>query len=284
MLFPFAYDLGDGVEIRLASFTDPHLGLTWGQLQTIVRGLWIFHIEGRRNRASFFDIWRLGDNNLASILGWGYVSQPLKSNAKLLSGSSILRRSYDVSPTFPLLNSSSSQSGYDRFLESMSTLTDSHSVYSVTNGSAISNAWRFPIPDTDMTMSISTRGPAIQPAVMDFLLTTMYNRLIDQIDMHGANAPMVGTPSRYRDNVSGILIEIMNSGLPPNEITWGQGADFVEALALFVQERHQYTTMYFRVFNGKPESELGFGRIAKSLAFSSQTLPNDLLENSYAKV
>ena len=113
MLFPFVYDLGDGVEIRLASSTDPQLGLTWGQLQTILRGLWIYHIEGGCNRVSFFDIWRLEDNNLASLLGWGYIRKPMKWTIERLPGNPISKRSSASSPTFALLNLSSSQSGYD---------------------------------------------------------------------------------------------------------------------------------------------------------------------------
>ena len=122
--------------------------------------------------------------------------------------------------------------------------------------------------------------PAIQPSVMDILLTTMYNRLIDQIDSHGENASMAGTSFRYRDHTSGFAMEIINSRPPPNKITWGQAADVVEALALVIQERHQYRTIYFTIRNGKPESELGFGRIAKTLALPGQSISSDLLEGS----
>ena len=76
-LHPFVYDLGENVEIRLAAAIAPTLGLTWGELQTIIRGLWIYHIEGKRNRASYFDVYDFEHEYSYPLIGWGLFQKPM---------------------------------------------------------------------------------------------------------------------------------------------------------------------------------------------------------------
>ncbi len=94
LLWPFIYDLGDGVEIKLSSSTRPILGLTWGQLQTIVGELWIYHIEGRRNWESDFDICDLEQEYVYPMIGWGTIQKSEKLAAEAASPKTNFKRDY----------------------------------------------------------------------------------------------------------------------------------------------------------------------------------------------
>ncbi len=75
-LHPFAYDLGDSIEIWIVNCVHPN-GFTWGQLQTIVRGLWLFQVEGQRYERSFFDILDIEAVQGAIRVGWGTLHKPI---------------------------------------------------------------------------------------------------------------------------------------------------------------------------------------------------------------
>ena len=113
-LWPFAYNLGDGVEIWLSSTVDPLRGLTWGQLQTVVRGLWIYHIEEKRPWASAFDIYDVGQGYVYPMIGWGTIQKPVRSIAEPATSNAISRRDSPI--PFALgretMNSSYPQLGY----------------------------------------------------------------------------------------------------------------------------------------------------------------------------
>ena len=96
--YPFAYDLGDGVEISISSLTNPPLGLTWGELEIVVRGLWIYHIEGKRDRASFFDICDTEHEYVYPCIGWGMITKPLRLDSSNLT--SISKREIRRSSAF----------------------------------------------------------------------------------------------------------------------------------------------------------------------------------------
>lgn len=91
-MWPFTYDPGGGVVVTLSSSRIPGSGLTWGELQTIIGGLWIYHIEGRRNRASFFDIYDVEHGYPYLKLGWGTIRKPLEQSAELALPDSISKR------------------------------------------------------------------------------------------------------------------------------------------------------------------------------------------------
>ena len=95
-LYPFAYDLGEDLEIKLCSSTNPNLGLTWGQLQIIVRGLWLYHIEGKRYKTSFFDVYNLQHEYVYPLIGWGWIRKPMHLAINNTAPRSLDRKAGDV--------------------------------------------------------------------------------------------------------------------------------------------------------------------------------------------
>ena len=79
---PFEYDLGEGVEIQLFSTWTPVSGLTWSQLQTIVRGLWMYHIQGKRYQASVFEVFDYDHDYIYPLAGRGVIRPPAQSIAE----------------------------------------------------------------------------------------------------------------------------------------------------------------------------------------------------------
>lgn len=77
---PFAYDLGDDIEVRINSqiYEYPPPGFTWGQLQTILHGIWLYQIEGQHSATSDFDILDIGPAGGNVFLGWGRIQKPMR--------------------------------------------------------------------------------------------------------------------------------------------------------------------------------------------------------------
>lgn len=70
---PFRYDVGEGIEITIWYALHP---FTWEQLATIMRGLQLYILDGKRFRAYGFGIEGLENLDGHPFLGWGDIGPP----------------------------------------------------------------------------------------------------------------------------------------------------------------------------------------------------------------
>lgn len=263
----FEYDLGDGVELGIwkrASFPN---GLTWKTLQTIVNGLWLYYIQQKKEPRKAQSRVLVDENDFAITF-------------------SVSRKSITPSSTTPKRDTEFDR--YSGYASASLIFKDLNSslLYSVPFNSSLSDrnefsppldggARRFPIPDTGLTLAISSRGPFIDHAVMEHLLIEANHLIYSQIHDRGVNAPMTGSSFRHREEGSGIALELLSARPPPNKLTWGQLANVLEGIALYVVERQDYRACYITILASEPEVEIGLGKISFSIIQPHQSLSTD---------
>lgn len=67
---PFRYDVGEGTEIVIWYIIHP---FTWNQLATVMRGLQLYILDGKRYRAYNFEIGGLDSLDGYPWFGWGDI-------------------------------------------------------------------------------------------------------------------------------------------------------------------------------------------------------------------
>ena len=65
----------DSVEIQVYNSGELRRGMTWAQVQTTVRGLWIYLVGGEHYFACHFDIFFAQTPNVYIYIGWGNLVQ-----------------------------------------------------------------------------------------------------------------------------------------------------------------------------------------------------------------
>lgn len=264
----FVYSLDEGVEIWLLKVFRPPQGyLSYGQLRTMITGLQIYLVLGKRPRSVRFRVLH-GPNN--DVLGQGAVGSlwlpdpPSKTTAK---------REFQLSSLN--LNAALSSSTAQDSTSSVSNQTNSGLLTAQVPNSSIANPGtgptRFKVPNTEMILSLTTRNnQPIGFLALQALLTGANNRIYDQIEIHGESAVITGRNFRYYLEDPGIVLEVLSWQSSPNPgLTWSQLAEVIEGLALFIVDERHYVTCYFNVIYGAAETTVGIGKIAPSLALSA---------------
>lgn len=65
----FAYDLGDGIRIMIMNLAGKEI--LWGELKTVIQGLWQFLVTGLRGREVMFRFEIAGFGEV----GWGWIAK-----------------------------------------------------------------------------------------------------------------------------------------------------------------------------------------------------------------
>jgi len=252
----FEYGLGDGVEMRIWQTSFPN-GLTWNTLQTIVNGLWMYYIQQTKElREARFRV--LVDANNFEV-GFGVIRKPIAPTSPTLKNATqFYRRSGSATR-------SSVSKGLNTRLIDSKTFNSSLSGPNKSSLQLDRGPRRFPIPHTELTLGIFSRGPLLDHTVMENLLLEASHLIYNQIDYRGANAPMTGSSFRHREEGSGIALELLSARPPRKRLTWGQLANVLEGISLYIVEQQDYRACYITIFAGEPEVEIGLGKISFSI-------------------
>jgi len=266
----FINDLGVGVELQIWRRSSFPIGLMWKTLQKVATGLWLYMIRGENShRARFCYMSRPNDFEL----GYGVIRQSRTMSRRtakrgLSTPLGSTNSAKDITPNLSNPN-----------IRDSDTLNSSE--LTANNNLGLScHPWHFHVPYTDMTLSITAKSPSIGFALMNSILDTAHNQIVSEIATQGWDTSIARSSFRYRDSSSAIVLEVVNSRIPPEKITWGQVATVVRGLGWFVNNREFYRSCYFTAYVGEPEVEIGFGRIAQGLVLpshnSTATLSSDL--------
>jgi len=210
----FAFSLDEGVEIWLLKVFRPQQGyLTYYQLRTMITGLQIYMVIGRRPRALRFRVLN-GPNNV--VLGQGAVGglwppdPPSNTTAK---------RDFQLSNT-NLASSMSSNvdSNFSNLGESSASLLTSENSKSPNNGRG---PYRLKVPNTEMTLALTIRSQHIDLFALEALLFGANGTIYHQIDLHGETAQITARNFRHYLAYWGVFLEVLSWQSSPNDgLTW----------------------------------------------------------------
>ena len=247
----FEYNLGDGIELQIWKRRAFPNGLLWKTLETIVVGLWIYMVQGQRCHEAGF---RYLANQHGFEVGYGVIQQSNALSTTFNRRDALLPSKYMKPPSSVISEFRNSS------LNSISLNA------STSNAIDLSNVpWRFRVPSSDITLSILARSHSIDPLILSGLLIAAEDQVLGQIAARGVNTSIGAISFRYRDSISGIVIEVIDSRYQTEKITWGQVRTVLVGLSWFVVHNDFFRTCYFTVFIGEEEKEIGFGSIAWKL-------------------
>ncbi|KAL2042001.1 hypothetical protein N7G274_005189 [Stereocaulon virgatum] len=244
---PISYSSAEGAELQIYNSGETDLGMTWGGLGNVVRGLWLYLVKGERYESCHFDIFVATTTSIYIHVGWGNLVEP---NAPQRKSRHISRRS----STF--LSTRVVSSGISNPALRNSSLLHANSL------NLTLPPFRFRVPNTEMTLSINIRSDAINFEDVQSLLAKANTRIQFEIVIHGADTSMPDESFRYHLKGTTIYLELISWKRPPHAMTWRQVAEAVEGLALFYFASHSEGCS-FDIFYGPNDVNIGIGQIAK---------------------
>ena len=258
---PFSYGSEEGTELQIYNSGEVSDGMTWGQMQTVVQGLWLYLVDGERSESCHFDLFVAQTPSIYLHIGWGNIVEaivpPSKPVIEVKQGKAIHKRSRDVSRRLSVF---SSTRAVDPDIVN-STLTNS----SLLNSSSLNLTaapFRFRVPKTEITLSVSVRSEPIGIETIEALLIEANSEIQDEINTHRASSAIPDASFRCDLHREGFFLEIVSWRPPPDSLTWGQLAEAIEGLGLFCFASHRQGCL-FDVLYGDYEVMIGIGRIAK---------------------
>ena len=255
---PFKAVGDEGTEIQVHNSSEWPSGMTWGQLQTAIHGLWIYLIGGDHYFACGFDIFFAQTQHIYIHIGWGNIVQPNERNIDPPGNASRTRISYQptrlsASPSVNIPKSNLLHLGIRN-----SSLAKSSSL-------SLRNApFHFQVPNTEMALSLTVRNEKISLDAIDDLLIGAKDRINDEISTYGKNGAIPGPSFQYSLTTEGVSLEVISWRSAPDILVWGQLADIVQGLALFYFGEHSFGC-HFKALYGDAELTVGIGRIAKGV-------------------
>ena len=254
---PFSYGSDEGIELQIYNSGETLAGMTWGQLLAVVRGLWLYLVEGGRSDSCHFDIFVARIQHVYIHIGWGNIVEPVESSGK--SGVTawnkrvprIRRKPAQKPPTHSLGPRSFGLNQLKASLLNSTSLDLSAAPF------------RFRIPNTELTLSLSMRREPIEFGIVEALLIKANRQIQDKINEYGAGGLMPDPSFRCFLSVESVSLEIVSWRPWSHGLTWGQLADVIEGLALFYFAAHS-EECYFDILYGDAEAMIGMGRVVKN--------------------
>lgn len=241
-LFPISYDIGDGRAINIWYLVHP---LTWGELGSVLRGLQLYIIDGRRNKSFRFDIhdkenfdiythigrgeigtWPRGTFGQPSI-GDGLLSEIRKHSRRALIREPPSKRALRISPA------------------------------NVAEESPV-----FDIPGSQLKLVLHDRGSVPIGHVRTALFTaeTRVGRKISESNNNkDAPGPFIFD---HKEGVKPLTRLVIWSSLP-GPLTWGQLGTIIEGLQVCLVYGDAFEYTRFEIFDGSltKRSQIGWGAI-----------------------
>ena len=258
---PFSYSSDDGTELQIYNSGETSDGMTWGQMQTVVQGLWLYLVDGDRSESCHFDLFAAQTPSIFLHIGWGNIVEaivpPSKPVIEVKPGNASHKRSRDISGRLSVF---SSTRAVDPDIVN-STLTNS-SLLKSSSLNLTAAPFRFRVPNTEITLSVSVRSEPIRIETIEALLIEANSEIQDEINTHRASSAIPNASFRCDLDREGIFLEIASWRPPPDGLTWGQLAEVIEGLGLFYFASHRRGCL-FDILYGDYEVMIGIGRIAK---------------------
>ena len=258
---PFSYGSDEGTELQIYNSGEVSGGMTWGQVQTVVQGLWLYLVKGERSESCHFDLFAAHTPSIYFHIGWGNIVEaivpPSKPVIEVEPGNVTHKRSRDTSRRLSVFPSTRA---VDPDIVN-STLTNS-SLLNSSSFNLTAAPFRFRVPNTEMTLSMSVRSEPIGFETIEALLIEANSEIQDEINTHRASSAIPDASFRCDLDSEGIFLEIASWRPPPDGLTWGQLAEAIEGLGLFYFASHRQECL-FDILYGDYEVMIGIGRIAK---------------------
>ena len=253
---PFRAVADEGVEIQFYNSGESPNGMTWGQLQETVHGLWIYIIGGEHFFTCHFDVFFAESPHIFIHIGWGNMVQVLEPETDLPGNASRPTIIYQPTPLSASPSVNVPESDLLHLGMRNSSLAKSSSLI-------LRNApFHFQVPNTEMALSLTVRNEKITLDAIEALLIGAKDRIIDEIKIYGETAAIHGQSFQYALATEGVLLEVIGRRSAPESLTWVQLADIVQGLALFYFGEHSFGC-HFKALYGDAELTVGIGRIAK---------------------
>lgn len=253
---PFRAVADEGVEIQFYNSGESPNGMTWGQLQETVHGLWIYIIGGEHFFVCHFDVFFAESPHIFIHIGWGNIVQVIEPDTDLPGNASRATISYQPTPLSASPSVKMPESDLLHLGMRNSSLAKSSSL-------SLRNApFHFQVPNTEMALSLTVRNEKITWDAIEALLIGARDRINDEINIYGENAAINGQSFQYAIATEGVLLEVISWRSAPDSLIWGQLADIVQGLALFYFGEHSFGC-HFKALYGDAELTVGVGRIAK---------------------
>ncbi len=255
---PFRAAADKGTEIQVYNSNEWPSGMTWGQLQTTIHGLWIYLIGGDHYFACHFDIFFAQTQHVYTHIGWGNLVQANEPDTDPPGNASRARISYQPTRLSALPSVNIPESDLLHLGIRNSSLAKSSSL-------SLRNApFHFQVPNTEMALSLTVRNEKISWDAIEALLIGAKDRINDEINTYGKIGAIPGQSFQYALATEGVLLEVISWRSAPDSLVWGQLADIVQGLALFYFGEHSFGC-HFKALYGDAELTVGIGRIAKDV-------------------
>ena len=229
------YDSGAGLVILITKQAQDPEGLQWSELQDVLTGLWAYIVTGMRYRALSFEILDIEDD---FQIGYGHI---IKRDGASLSKRIAKREPQITSPALP----SSANSIPERYNSSLAQ----HLV----------GAKDWPIEDSDLTLKIVTRGPALDREALRNLFLGVTKTVQNAITAKGKDA-LLGSSSFHFGRL--LMLEVIND---PFMLTWEELGYVVLGLIDYMIDYHNNRENYFTIFQGNPKVEVAIGKVTRGL-------------------
>ena len=258
---PISYGSAEGTELQIFNSGEIEGGMTWGALGNVVHGLWLYLVESERYESCHFDIFVATTPSIYIHIGWGNLVEPNAPPGRLViphePGNVTQRKSRHISRTSStFLSTRVVGSGISDSALRHSSLLHANSL------NLTLPPFRFRVPNTEMTLSVSVRSDAIKFEDVEYLLAKANTGIQLGIVIHGANTSMPDESFRYDLESDGIFLEMTSWKRPPDGIIRRQLTEAVEGLALFYFAS-QSQGCSFDIFYGPNDVIIGIGQIAK---------------------
>ena len=227
------YNSGTGLEILIIKQAQDPEGLQWSELQDVVTGLWAYIVAGMRYRALSFDILDMEDDfqiGSGHVIKWDGPSPPKRSAKRELQV---------TSPALPSSANSIPEQYNSSLAEQLGRPRD------------------WPIEDSDLTLKIVTRGPALDEEALRNLFLGAIKTVQDAITAKGKDA-LLGSSDFHSGRL--VMLEVINE---PFMLTWEQLGYVVLGLIDYMIDHRHNRANYFTIFQGDPKVEFAIGKVTK---------------------
>lgn len=229
-LIPFGHDSAGGVELDIWPSVDL---LTWAQLKTIIRGLQLFQVQGKRFHSYHFEIHASEKLNIYTRIGWGNTGKPLGVSRTRLPWTALSRTSRLIA---------------ERAVDLLPAIADRKI---------------FHIPGSQLILVLRPRA-VVRPDSAEAILLTSDAWVARKISIFGENSPVDfifdhGTGDKPYTRL------IVWSSMARN-LTWGQLKTVIDGLWIVLVDRHGYQYTIFEIHhrNVNVNSRLGWGAIVET--------------------
>ena len=221
------------LEVWRSLSTEGHASL--GELRTIIDGLSLYMLQGKRSRAVAFHVVHNQSDTKANVMNIGSVKKHMilpNSMAKREVSKSHLAQNLSTPASIGNVSSPTADSDY------------------------------FPIPFTDYSLRFGFFGSHLHLSGLETLLRAVLAEIEDEITAHGRNARL--TSIDYSKSVLGLQLWIQKMPSSTLNLAWAELAIVVEGLWLYIVDDQHDRETFIDVINQVLNKQIAFGWIGNA--------------------